>query len=187
MAAMTRCVVDGCELAPNEHWVQDGVHHPHRPELVPVPRPPLCHHLKSWPVFFERVISGTKTYEIRRNDRDFRVGDVLYLQEWDPVHGQYRAGHAVLRAVRRCVPLDEIGIPGFVVMDLELPSAEQLEIPRDLPTDEAEVQARLAAEADGDARREEEERSRQAELDDIARGEYYGGPNMQGDANDAGD
>jgi uncharacterized protein DUF3850 len=41
------------------------------------------HTLKSWPQFFELVLSGEKTHDLRRNDRDFRVGDLLRLQEFD--------------------------------------------------------------------------------------------------------
>jgi Domain of unknown function (DUF3850) len=42
------------------------------------------HYLKTWPVFFKQVKSGSKNYEVRRNDRDYDVGDTLVLQEWDP-------------------------------------------------------------------------------------------------------
>ncbi len=42
------------------------------------------HELKTWPSFFEALYRGEKTFEVRKNDRDFAVGDVLYLREWDP-------------------------------------------------------------------------------------------------------
>ncbi|MHB8107641.1 MAG: ASCH/PUA domain-containing protein, partial [Candidatus Cryosericum sp.] len=42
------------------------------------------HQLKTWPSFFEAILSGEKTFEVRQNDRDFAVGDALVLQEWDP-------------------------------------------------------------------------------------------------------
>ena len=41
------------------------------------------HELKTLPPFFDRVFSGDKTFELRRNDRDFQVGDVLVLREWE--------------------------------------------------------------------------------------------------------
>ena len=42
------------------------------------------HKLKTWPSFFAAVLSGEKTFEVRQNDRDFAVGDILVLEEWDP-------------------------------------------------------------------------------------------------------
>ena len=43
------------------------------------------HHLKCWPEFFEPICEGTKNFEIRRNDRDYEVGDLLILEEWAPI------------------------------------------------------------------------------------------------------
>ena len=48
------------------------------------------HELKTWPSFFEAVLSGDKTFEVRRNDRDFAVGDKLVLLEWDPSKSKVR-------------------------------------------------------------------------------------------------
>ncbi len=42
------------------------------------------HELKILPIYFEEVIKGNKTFEIRKDDRDFNVGDILLLKEYDP-------------------------------------------------------------------------------------------------------
>jgi hypothetical protein len=47
------------------------------------------HELKCWPDQFEAVVNGTKTFELRRDDRGFRVGDELLLRCWDPDGGAY--------------------------------------------------------------------------------------------------
>jgi ASC-1-like (ASCH) protein len=47
------------------------------------------HKLKTWPEYFEEVIEGRKTFEVRKNDRDFKEGDTLLLQEFDPETEEY--------------------------------------------------------------------------------------------------
>jgi hypothetical protein len=47
------------------------------------------HDLKTWPEFFAALIDGTKPFELRKNDRDYHVGDVLRLREWDPATKAY--------------------------------------------------------------------------------------------------
>jgi uncharacterized protein YqfB (UPF0267 family) len=50
----------------------------------------MIHNLKTWPEYFEQVVIGTKTFEIRKNDdRTFSVGDILKLEEFDPVKQMY--------------------------------------------------------------------------------------------------
>jgi len=44
----------------------------------------MIHELKTWPNYFQRVQQGVKTFEIRRNDRDFQVGDILNLTSYNP-------------------------------------------------------------------------------------------------------
>lgn len=41
------------------------------------------HELKILPEYFEAVADGSKTFELRNNDRDFKAGDVLILKEHD--------------------------------------------------------------------------------------------------------
>lgn len=43
----------------------------------------MTHELKILPLYFQLVRSGAKTFEVRKNDRDFHAGDELILREWD--------------------------------------------------------------------------------------------------------
>ena len=44
----------------------------------------MKHELKILPEFYFRVADGSKTFEIRVNDRAFQCGDTVILREWDP-------------------------------------------------------------------------------------------------------
>lgn len=47
------------------------------------------HNLKCWPEYFGLILRGRKTFELRRNDRDFKIGDTVELNEWEPEYEQY--------------------------------------------------------------------------------------------------
>lgn len=54
---------------------------------------PDVHELKTWPVPFDGLIEGRKTWELRTMDRNFKVGDYLRLREWDPETQDYTGRH----------------------------------------------------------------------------------------------
>lgn len=41
------------------------------------------HELKLHPKYFDDVKTGKKNFEVRYNDRGFKVGDILFLNEYD--------------------------------------------------------------------------------------------------------
>ena len=45
----------------------------------------MIHELKTVPPYFADVVSGKKLFEVRKFDRPFHVGDLLALNEFDPV------------------------------------------------------------------------------------------------------
>lgn len=42
------------------------------------------HEVKIWQDFFDDAASGAKPFEVRLNDRDYKVGDLLLQREWLP-------------------------------------------------------------------------------------------------------
>ncbi len=49
----------------------------------------MTHALKTWIEFYKAVEDGSKTFELRKDDRPFNVGDTLLLQEYNSQHGLY--------------------------------------------------------------------------------------------------
>ena len=82
------------------------------------------HKLKTWPWFFQATIEGRKLFELRRNDREFRVGDFVELVEYAPTHEPpetgRRAKFRITFLLNRANEPGKTGIaPGFVVFGIE--------------------------------------------------------------------
>ena len=44
---------------------------------------------KVWSEYFQKILDGVKTYELRLADFECKPGDVLVLREWDPNTKEY--------------------------------------------------------------------------------------------------
>jgi hypothetical protein len=74
------------------------------------------HDLKIWPQYFDTVLSCVKTFEARKADRDYRVGDHLVLREWSKIE-EYTGREVIVRIT---YILDgELAIPGFCIMAIK--------------------------------------------------------------------
>ena len=78
----------------------------------------LVHELKTWPEFFKDLTNRTKTFEVRRDDRDFRAGDILWLREWDPGAEKYSGRELWRRITYRTEKGSPHAREGFVVLGL---------------------------------------------------------------------
>jgi len=84
--------------------------------------------LKTWPEYFKQICMGTKTFEIRKNDRSFEVGDILIVKEWNPSTERY-TGNLVKCSITYIIDGDNIPINlGFELKNACVMSIKVLEI-----------------------------------------------------------
>lgn len=77
------------------------------------------HELKCWPAYFADVATGRKSFEVRKNDRDYRLGDVLLLREFDPDKGIY-TGDICGREIVYVLDDPQFVKDGYVILGLEI-------------------------------------------------------------------
>ena len=44
---------------------------------------------KAWPEYFQKMLDGDKTFDLRLADFKCKKGDILVLEEWDPKTKEY--------------------------------------------------------------------------------------------------
>src|ERR1700759_5655955 len=68
------------------------------------------HELKCWPPHFGNIVAGLKTFELRKCDRDFTVGDILYLKEFIPCRScSGRGKRRFFEEIKTCVLCNGMG------------------------------------------------------------------------------
>ncbi|MFE8701147.1 DUF3850 domain-containing protein [Cytobacillus sp. FJAT-54145] len=79
------------------------------------------HELKTWPEAYSALVHANlykrKTVDLRKNDRDFKVGDVLFLREFEPEEARY-TGRNTYRIVTHIVDAEEFVAENFVAMSI---------------------------------------------------------------------
>lgn len=78
------------------------------------------HDLKILPEYFEPVAEGLKTFEVRKNDRGFAVGDRLILREWQKLPYNCYTGGEIEAVVTYILDSEEYLQPGYVVLGIEV-------------------------------------------------------------------
>lgn len=79
------------------------------------------HRMKCWPAYFQLLKVEVKTFEVReKKNRDFQIGDLLQLEEWDPRTGRY-SGEMITMEITFILEGGQFGInQAFVVMSVKL-------------------------------------------------------------------
>lgn len=63
------------------------------------------HNLKIEPKYFGKVCAGTKNFELRKNDRDYQVGDKVRFYEFS---NEWGYSGAISRTVTICYVLKDV-------------------------------------------------------------------------------
>ena len=83
---------------------------------TPNPTQRQTYELQIWPACFAAVIAGNKPFDVRENDRNFQVGDVLTLCEYEPETEQF-TGKTITRWVSYVLQGGVFGIqPNWCVL-----------------------------------------------------------------------
>lgn len=97
----------------------------------------MCHELKCYPIYFAPLSNGTKTFEVQKKDRLFKVGDILAINEyipesvdpyediergktddWRKDKDGYYTGKHLLRKIVYILDEEEFCAPGTVILGL---------------------------------------------------------------------
>ena len=81
---------------------------------------------KIWPKYFEKIFNGEKDFEVRLNDYEYNIGDVLLLREWNPESKTY-TGKSIEKTIKYIAKTkdmkywteEEIQKNGFVILGLK--------------------------------------------------------------------
>jgi ASCH domain. len=80
---------------------------------------------KCWPEYFQLILDGQKTYELRLADFKCKPGDILVLKEWSPETKEYtgreikkRVGYVGKTKDWEVWPKEDIDKYGFQVISL---------------------------------------------------------------------
>lgn len=80
----------------------------------------MVHALKIYPEYYEAVKSGKKPFEVRKNDRDFKIGDYLALNEFiqnGAGAGEY-TGRSIIARISYIFTNEEYCKDGFAILGL---------------------------------------------------------------------
>jgi uncharacterized protein YkuJ len=80
-------------------------------------RDPKTHQLKIIEPYFSAVKDGSKTFEVRKFDRDFQVGDVLCLTHYNPDTDTF--GEALFKEITYMLDEHECVKEGYVILGMK--------------------------------------------------------------------
>lgn len=94
------------------------------------------HRVKSWPEYYAPLKDGSKPFELRKNDRNYQVGDVVVFCEFDDRKGKFTGDETPKRITYMLTSTGQGSIPplhglmqGYAILgfaDVISPALEKL-------------------------------------------------------------
>ena len=78
----------------------------------------MIHELKISPEYFDAVAQDIKPFEVRGNDRHFKVGDVLFLDEYIPEYDSPYTGRTTRKVITYILDAPDYVKAGYVILGL---------------------------------------------------------------------
>lgn len=82
------------------------------------------HELKTDPEFFWAAAEGKKPFEVRKNDRNFKVGDYIMLREYDRTEKKYTA-YCLLGKITYLLDNPDYCKEGYVTLGVQYSKPEK--------------------------------------------------------------
>lgn len=76
------------------------------------------HELKIFPEYLEAILDETKTFEVRKNDRNYKVNDILMLREWNKYKGY--TGRWITAKISYILDNPDYCKDGFIILGIKL-------------------------------------------------------------------
>ncbi len=93
----------------------------------------IKYNLKSWSPYFQAIKAGNKTHDLRdMKDRDYHVGDLLMLEEYDPFNGCYTGDCVVVEVTyitshnTPCAFSSAVLEKGYCILSLKLVESKDI-------------------------------------------------------------
>lgn len=90
------------------------------------------HFIKVVPEYFEALAEGKKGFEIRKDDRDYKEGDNLVLEEYNPEKREYTGRALTRRIIYVLRNAEQYGLrEGFCILQIEKLHKNHKRLPED--------------------------------------------------------
>ena len=80
----------------------------------------MTHAVKTWKQYFIAQENGYKLFELRKNDRNYKVGDTFISQEYDQNKGEYTGKETAYRISYVLTEASDFGLKkGYCILQLK--------------------------------------------------------------------